>query len=549
MPARPKTATLMMRMMLAQRTGRELAEEERPSGVEHVTETSRAIFAQSLAPALRAAAHAQRVPRARLARGALARARRGPRPHAVDGAKIGDCCARSDALQPPLRARRTTLSRPAEPVPALPPRRPGGVAARAPASSPPDYMTSEYCLATRHTVQPEPAPRHRRRPLPQPFAPGPDLRDGSSASTAPPSLARSQGDDGGFLSLARSQGDDGPVHPALDERRWLPVAAASEAPAGDGDDERTRLGRVAGAPRGARRRLEQAAEPPAADPSCRRQRSSRRCRDDASVPRGDASAASAAAPAPAAARDDASVASGSAERRAAALTPERRPSWDASRSPPARRTRILSTRARVVVVVSPSATRGRASGAAATTRTASDGLGALGRERRGPKPAWEKSHGKGHAEPMRVDIAGPASQYGASPRGRRTGPTPRSAGAACAATSGTRSGGRPSRPTTQGLRRAAGRRAGDIVHGAAPAPGQHPSQFGFSTAAGDRTYEVSIRSTSGAASRSYVLVQPSTPRLRCDGARVPLRHARPVRAARAPTLLVHGHGRVKRSPA
>ncbi|KAH8093011.1 hypothetical protein JL720_5185 [Aureococcus anophagefferens] len=53
MPARPKTATLMMRMMLAQRTGRELAEEERPSGVEHVTETSCAIFAQSLAPALR----------------------------------------------------------------------------------------------------------------------------------------------------------------------------------------------------------------------------------------------------------------------------------------------------------------------------------------------------------------------------------------------------------------------------------------------------------------------------------------------------------------
>ena len=46
-----------------------------------------------------------------------------------------------------------------------------------------------------------------------------------------------------------------------------------------------------------------------------------------------------------------------------------------------------------------------------------------------------------------------------------------------------------------------------------PAPGQHPSQFvGFlDVAAGGRTYEVSIRSTSGAASRSYTLVQPSTP--------------------------------------
>ncbi|KAK7248731.1 hypothetical protein SO694_00040272 [Aureococcus anophagefferens] len=607
MPARPKTATLMMRMMLAQRTGRELAEEERPSGVEHVTETSCAIFAQSLAPALRGRAwvafecddgaagdwshfsmphDAERYarcrrrcaaaiqelfrragladetfaeattrwggrpglpapvfandvrderprlgaleiyfvvaadaspsaelrtvllhsklnsslwpntrvvvrklvtalgvltyepPRARpapdgddddgdgapatptsppasplggrgrrRARFAAPRAAPSPkkRPHARaplprhaqraprargwpeaslklardaghgltrwTARKIGDCCALRCAT--PFCNHLVPQANHARRVPAEPARARGPLddlaapspRARRPASSPSDYMTSEYCLATRHT----------------PFAPGPDLRDGSSALDGAPSLARSQGDDGGFLSLARSQGDDGFLSIQRRRATLLPVAAA------------------------------------------------------------------------------------------------RRPSWDASRSPPARRTRLLSTRARVVVVVSPlgdprtgERSRGHYEDGLET------GLDARWAEpRRGPKPAWEKSHGKGHAEPMRVDIAGPASQYGclaARPPDRAHAKISRCRAWVPREWNEIR---RPALPSYDCKAFGAPPDVEPAISFTAqpPAPGQHPSQFvGFlDVAAGGRTYEVSIRSTSGAASRSYVLVQPSTP--------------------------------------
>ena len=452
--------------------------------------------------------------------------------------KIGDCCALRCATPfcNHLYVREANHARSCLPSPCARARPLDELAApspraRRPASSPSDYMTSEYCLATRHTVQyGSHAPAKRVRVavvvrFPQPFAPGPDLRDGSSALDGAPSLARSQGDDGGFLSLARSQGDDGflSIQRSTSDAGFLSLPR-SEAPAGDGDDERTRASAASQALLAAPD--DASSKPPSLPPRSSflpspAQLAAARAaaaRDDASAPRGDASAASAAAPAAAAARDDASVASGLAPSVApSARTPERRPSWDASRSPPARRTRILSTRARVVVVVSPLGdprTGERSRGHYEDGLEA--GLGARWAEpRRGPKPAWEKSHGKGHAEPMRVDIAGPASQYGclaARPPDRAHAKISRCRAWVPREWNEIR---RPALPSYDCKAFGAPPDVEPAISFTAqpPAPGQHPSQFvGFlDVAAGGRTYEVSIRSTSGAASRSYTLVQPSTP--------------------------------------
>ena len=116
---------------------------------------------------------------------------------------------------------------------------------------------------------------------------------------------------------------------------------------------------------------------------------------------------------------------------------------------------------------------------------------------------------------MRVDIAGPASQYGclaARPPDRAHAKISRCRAWVPREWNEIR---RPALPSYDCKAFGAPPDVEPAITFTAqpPAPGQHPSQFvGFlDVAAGGRTYEVSIRSTSGAASRSYTLVQPSTP--------------------------------------
>ena len=136
----------------------------------------------------------------------------------------------------------------------------------------------------------------------------------------------------------------------------------------------------------------------------------------------------------------------------------------------------------------------------------------------GPTPAWHKSHGKGYAEPMYVDIAGPESQYGclaARPPNRRHAKISK-----CRAWV-PREWNEIRRPSLKTFDCKSFEEPPDVeqehVFTAQPPGGDvHPSQFlgWVDVAVGGtppRQYEVSIRSSSGAASRTYVLQQPTMP--------------------------------------